>query len=144
MRELKINKFVKDQSGFTLIELLVVIAIIGILAAIVLIGLNPAARINEANAAKAQADVKQGGSLAESCVTKELGSGPNTGTTVYLSCGSPTYLTNSGNSYARTVPATINMSGTGTQVCVWEVAGNTSYWYSTLTGSVQNTKPASC
>lgn len=46
------------ESGFTLIELLVVIAIVGILAAVILIGINPGQRIKEARDTVMQQDVK--------------------------------------------------------------------------------------
>ena len=142
MKKISYLKLLKEQGGFTLIELLVVIAIIGILAAIVLIGLNPAARINEANESKAQADVRQAGSIAEACVTKELGlSNP----VVYKSCSVTTFLTGAG-SYARNFPTNVTLtSGTaGSQVCVWEATGNASYWYSTSLGQTSNGKPTNC
>lgn len=47
----------KRYSGFTLIELLVVIGILGILLAIVLIAINPAAQFAQANNTKRQSDV---------------------------------------------------------------------------------------
>ena len=50
--------FAYTQKGFTLIELLIVIAIIGVLAGVVLIGINPAQRIKEARDTVRKADVK--------------------------------------------------------------------------------------
>ncbi len=51
----------KISGGFTLIELLIVIAIIGILAAAVLIAVNPAKRQNQARDANIKSDI---GSIA--------------------------------------------------------------------------------
>lgn len=51
----------KKFTGFTLIELLIVIAILGILAAAVLVAINPAKRTNQAKDAQVKNDV---GSLA--------------------------------------------------------------------------------
>lgn len=51
------NKF--SSKGFTLIELLVVIAVLGVLAAGVLIAINPAKKINQAKDANAKSDVAQ-------------------------------------------------------------------------------------
>lgn len=130
----------RNQQGFTLIELLVVIAIIGILAAIVLIGLNPAARINESNQAKAQADVRQAGSIAEACLTKELG---QNNAAAYPSCATTGYLTGSG-SYSRNFPAGVTISNGANIICVWEAVGTTSYWYSTNLGTTSSTKPTGC
>lgn len=45
------------KKGFTLIELLIVIAIIGILAAVVMLALNPVAKINSANDATVKSNV---------------------------------------------------------------------------------------
>lgn len=62
------------SKGFTLIELLVVIAIIGILAAVVLIAINPAERIAEANDSKTKSNIGQVATAVESCYTANAGS----------------------------------------------------------------------
>jgi type IV pilus assembly protein PilA len=139
---------ISNQSGFTLIELLVVIAIIGILAAIVLIGLNPAQRINEANTSKVQADVRQAASIVETCITKELGLGSTNAqiySTAVSGCGLTSYLTGA-SAYARIIPTGILFSGNSSTpvLCVYEGAGTQSYWYSTVDGKVSTPKPVSC
>ncbi|MBI2031792.1 MAG: prepilin-type N-terminal cleavage/methylation domain-containing protein, partial [Candidatus Levybacteria bacterium] len=40
-----VRDYLRNQKGFTLIELLVVIAILGILAAVLLVGVNPLEQI---------------------------------------------------------------------------------------------------
>ena len=52
------------QKGFTLIELLVVIAILGILAAVLMVALNPAARIAAARNSRVRSDLSSIGSQA--------------------------------------------------------------------------------
>ncbi len=54
MRLLRKKNFSK---GFTLIELLVVIAILGILAAVVLVAINPGQRIAAARNSRVKADL---------------------------------------------------------------------------------------
>ncbi len=68
-----------QQQGFTLIELLVVIAIIGVLAAIVLIAINPLEQINRGIDASAKNNVSSVGNSAQAYYTA-IGAG-----------GSPTY-----------------------------------------------------
>jgi prepilin-type N-terminal cleavage/methylation domain-containing protein len=49
----------KSKRGFTLIELLVVIAVLAVLAAGVIVAINPRKRINQANDAKIRNDIGQ-------------------------------------------------------------------------------------
>jgi prepilin-type N-terminal cleavage/methylation domain-containing protein len=73
--------------GFTLIELLVVIAIIGILAAVVLVAINPAERIAEANDSKAKSNLGQVATAMESCYTANGGKYDSCLTTSVLNTG---------------------------------------------------------
>lgn len=57
-----LNKF--SSKGFTLIELLIVIAILGILAAVVLVAINPGQRIAAARNSRVRADLVSLGSAA--------------------------------------------------------------------------------
>ena len=70
----------KTLKGFTLIELLIVIAIIGILAAAVLVAVNPAKRQNQAKDAQVKSDI---GSIATAMqayfTTPGAGSYPDNG-----------------------------------------------------------------
>ena len=53
----KMLRTIKEQKGFTLIELLVVIGIIGILAAVVLVAVNPARQFASARDTQRRADL---------------------------------------------------------------------------------------
>lgn len=62
--------------GFTLIELLVVIAVLGILAAVVLVAINPQARIQDARNSGVRSDIGQIGSALEAYFTENNGAYP--------------------------------------------------------------------
>jgi prepilin-type N-terminal cleavage/methylation domain-containing protein len=61
------------QKGFTLIELLIVIAILGILAAGVLVAIDPVDKINAANDAKVQSDIGVQASASEAYAAAHSG-----------------------------------------------------------------------
>ncbi|NTV31174.1 prepilin-type N-terminal cleavage/methylation domain-containing protein [candidate division WWE3 bacterium] len=126
----------KNTKGFTLIELLVVIAVLGILAAVVLVAIDPRERINEANDAGAKNDVSQVATALESLYTNSNGS--YTGATL-------AGLVSSG--YLKRAPSgiTITVNAGGTQAHISKqlnaasatcsVGTGTKYWvYRTATG----------
>lgn len=101
----------KNQKGFTLIEILVVIGLIAILAAIVLIAINPARQFAQARNAQREAHVNtllnaigqniadnkgiftcSGVGTAPSATATEIGTGSGL---VNLTCLVPTYIASS-------------------------------------------------
>ncbi len=62
-----------SSKGFTLIELLIVIAILGVLAAGILVAIDPIDKINQANDSKVQNDVSAMGRAAEAYATTHNG-----------------------------------------------------------------------
>lgn len=75
---MKESLFKKLSSGFTLIELLIVIAVIGVLAAGVLVVVDPIDKIAAANDAKVQNDISGMGRATEAYATVHLGFYPAT------------------------------------------------------------------
>lgn len=73
--KLALRKFFSSK-GFTLIELLIVIAILGILAAGILVAIDPVDKINAANDAKVQNDVSNIGKAGEAYSIVQAGSFP--------------------------------------------------------------------
>lgn len=71
--------------GFTLIELLIVIAIIGLLAAGILVLLDPVDKINSANDAKVQSDISGLGRTSENYATQNNAFYPQTAATLVTS-----------------------------------------------------------
>lgn len=61
------------MKGFTLIELLIVIGIIGVLAAVVLVGIDPVDKINAANDSKVQRDINALANAMESYAANSNG-----------------------------------------------------------------------
>lgn len=67
----------KNDRGFTLIELLIVIAILGILAAAVLVAVNPAKRQNQAKDANTKADIGSIATALQAYYTSNSGTYPS-------------------------------------------------------------------
>lgn len=62
-----------SSKGFTLIELLIVIAILGVLAAGILVAIDPVDKINSANDSKVQNDISGAGRASEAYATSNNG-----------------------------------------------------------------------
>lgn len=144
-----LNKF--SSKGFTLVELLVVIAVIGIMAAAVLIAINPVAKINQAKDGNVKSDVSQ---LANALTAYYVGSG---------GASYPTVLTGLIPSELKTLPpqqtgnhGCITASGSddtsycygvsGTNVAIWGAlfspATRTFYCWDSTTGTYHNSTTA--
>jgi len=135
----------KGRDGFTLIELLVVIAVLGILAAVVLVAINPAERLRSARDAGAKSDIGQIATGIEAYYTDNEGTYPVALTDLtsggYLKAvpGDPT-----GGSYTYTPYDSTNGACAGTVTCVeaaisyvLEQTGTNTYCYQTVEGKAK-------
>lgn len=68
--KMDLSKKLFSSKGFTLIELLIVIAVLGILAAGILVLLDPVDKINAANDSKVQSDISGLGRVSENYATQ--------------------------------------------------------------------------
>jgi prepilin-type N-terminal cleavage/methylation domain-containing protein len=74
-------KFSRYTSGFTLIELLVVIAILGVLAAGILVAINPLEQLSRGRDATKKSTISQLGNAVQAYYTSQGGVYPTTGNT---------------------------------------------------------------
>ena len=121
------------KKGFTLIELLITIAIIGVLSAAVLIGLNPAQKIAQANDSKVKSDVGQVATAVQTYYTAYQ---------VYPVTGSAGITALVSTSELRVAPSTAityTLSGSNFSVSgpisAPKTAGNTMWCYRSATGT---------
>lgn len=105
----------RPQKGFTLIELLVVIAIIGVLAAVVLIALNPIEILKKGRDSTRLSDLNTLRSAINIYVASSNGGALSMGTvgTVYASAASTQVLDGSGAAVAVTGSTSRAINGTG-------------------------------
>ena len=144
--------------GFTLIEMLVTIAIIAIVSGVIIVGISPQKRIQDAQDSRARQDVRSVASAVEACLSytdatsgqtntvPACASGTNLASTSVSPC-TPSATVICGAPFARTIPSpvTISNSVSPTLVCVSETGAPGVIWYySTATGKVDSVKPAGC
>lgn len=138
------------SSGFTLIELLIVIAIMGILAAAVLIAINPTKRTNQAKDSNVQSDVASIASAAQAYYTTPgLGTYPvDTDTLVTNGDLKSVPLNPSGVAYTyKKYPTSPACAGTAASPCTEiaiqgpvydQASGGTKVWcWESITGKAQ-------
>lgn len=113
------------RQGFTLIELLIVIAVIGILAAVLVVVLNPNTQIKKARDAGRKSALKQLQSTLEQ-YNSDTGSYPDTscwsGNSLCWTLGSGSFLGANAANYTQSLPTDPKQSGD-------DCTGATSYGY---------------
>jgi prepilin-type N-terminal cleavage/methylation domain-containing protein len=133
--------------GFTLIELLIVIAILGILAAAVLVAINPSKRTNQARDAQRKNDI---GSLATELQGYYTTPGQGeyaTDVNILVSGGYLKQLPTppDGGSYTYVESTAVGPNGGSTEVAVYDalddplVTGNVWCWRSSVGNPVETT-----
>lgn len=154
----KLNKKIEGaQGGFTLIELLVVIAVLGILAAVVLVAINPAKRLQAARDAGAKSDIGQMATALEAYYTENNGTYPTATSTLVpnqlkILPTQPTGSPNGGSNYTYAITPT-GCLGTQASKCTDATLSYTLenpgisgyvYCYRTATGKAAEIASASC
>ncbi|MDP2638088.1 MAG: type II secretion system protein [Candidatus Levybacteria bacterium] len=161
-----LNKF--SSKGFTLIELLIVIAILGILAAAVLVAINPGQRIASARNSRVRADLANMGNAANifntdtglitSCVTGgsyPSGFGTTACTVAYMAApaapsSSYTYIgwTSGGavcnNASVATACARVAIHGPAYSDGNVDATTNNRWCWKSSTGTITQTTSAAC
>lgn len=139
-----LNFQLSTSRGFTLIEMLVTIAIIAIVSGVIIVGISPAKRIQDAQDSRARQDVRSVASAIEACLSY---ADPVSGATNLPSvceggappCANLATATPAGGPFARTIPSAVTCSITGTGataiICAQETGFGT-WKYSTATGQV--------
>lgn len=142
--------------GFTLIEMLVTIAIIAIVSGVIIVGISPQKRIQDAQDSRARQDVRSVASAVEACLSytdatsgqtnlaQACSSGANLSSTSPTPC-TPSSTQVCGAPFARTVPTPVAIVFNSPYVCVSEAgAPGLTWYYSTATGKVDSVRPTGC
>lgn len=133
------NRIMSEQKGFTIIELLTVMGVMGLLTAIIIMGVNPILQFQKARDGKRKADLEQIRSALEQYRTDTGAYPANNGPTALPQCGNQ--WTNNGVIYMQKIPCD-PLATAG-----WYDKSNAgSYYYNntgaayTLTACLENTK----
>lgn len=131
------------RKGFTLIELIVTVALISIIALSVIVAINPAKRVADAQDSRAQSDARGVGVVIESCLAYVDSTGAGNSA---ADCSTNALLITStpppkGGPFMRATISSVTLTTSGSIVCVYAKgsgSGATTHWfqYSTSTGSV--------
>lgn len=113
------------SKGFTLIELLIVIAILGVLAAAVLVAINPGQKINAARNSRVRADLASIGRNAELF---------NTDTGLSTTCTSASYPSASAQTACSATFVTVGKDPNGTDYSINVTPGGCSPTGTSCTG----------